>query len=270
MVLVAVGFFSGRRPSAAASSGQDQARIRPRWRRDPQGRPGALVANLLRRVASGVPILQAVKVTGQTSGNAVVEQAMDDVYASVRGAARSPARSRRNRSSRRLVATWSPWEGPAVEHIALQDRGFYEDEVDAKIKALTSLIEPLMICFVGASWGSSSSRCTCRFLPLRKIASGAYFFLQRFFLADEAWCSSPALALLGRGRRRQDVAAGSLPQGVRGQEVLVCRRAVVSASARSSPGAAAPCHVGKPVPARHLATCGGRVEGTPVTASLGS
>ncbi len=35
-------------------------------------------------VSSGVPMLQAIKLTGETSGNIVVEQAMDDVYASVK------------------------------------------------------------------------------------------------------------------------------------------------------------------------------------------
>src|SRR3954468_8012153 len=36
-------------------------------------------------VASGVPILQSIKITGQTSGNALIEQSMDNVYASVQG-----------------------------------------------------------------------------------------------------------------------------------------------------------------------------------------
>ena len=35
-------------------------------------------------VGSGVPLLQSIKLAGQTSGNAVVEQSMDDVYASVK------------------------------------------------------------------------------------------------------------------------------------------------------------------------------------------
>ena len=35
-------------------------------------------------VSSGVPMLQAIKLTGETSGNVVVEQAMEDVYASVK------------------------------------------------------------------------------------------------------------------------------------------------------------------------------------------
>ena len=35
-------------------------------------------------VSAGVPMLQAIKLTGETSGNVVIEQAMDDVYASVK------------------------------------------------------------------------------------------------------------------------------------------------------------------------------------------
>ena len=58
-------------------------------------------------VSSGVPMLQAIKLTGETAGNIVVEQAMEDVYASVKRGGRSPARSRTTRSSRRWSATWS-------------------------------------------------------------------------------------------------------------------------------------------------------------------
>ena len=35
-------------------------------------------------ISSGVPMLQAIKIAGQTAGNAVVEEAMDDVYNSVK------------------------------------------------------------------------------------------------------------------------------------------------------------------------------------------
>ena len=35
-------------------------------------------------VEAGVPMLQAIKLTGETAGNVVVERAMDDVYASVK------------------------------------------------------------------------------------------------------------------------------------------------------------------------------------------
>ena len=58
-------------------------------------------------ISSGVPILQAIEISGVTSGNSVVEEAMDDVYASVKRAARSPSRSPTTRSSRRWWPTWS-------------------------------------------------------------------------------------------------------------------------------------------------------------------
>ena len=58
-------------------------------------------------VAAGVPLLQAIKVTGQTSGNVMVEEAMDEVYDSVKEGGRSPPRSSAARYFRRWSATWS-------------------------------------------------------------------------------------------------------------------------------------------------------------------
>ncbi|MDQ3572904.1 MAG: type II secretion system F family protein [Actinomycetota bacterium] len=106
-------------------------------------------------ISSGVPMLQAIKIAGQTAGNAVVEEAMDDVYASVRngGSIAKPLQD-------------NPVFPPMVSHMVAvgEDSGqletmlekvadFYETEVDAKVRALTSLIEPLMIMFVGAGVG---------------------------------------------------------------------------------------------------------------------
>ena len=106
-------------------------------------------------ISSGVPILQAIKIAGQTAGNAVVEEAMDEVYASVR-----------NGGSIAKPLTDSPVFPPMVSHMVGvgEESGqletmlekvadFYETEVDAKVKALTSLIEPLMIMFVGSGVG---------------------------------------------------------------------------------------------------------------------
>jgi type IV pilus assembly protein PilC len=106
-------------------------------------------------IASGVPILEAIKVTGETSGNTVVEAAMDDVYASVKGGGTIAAPIEQN-------SVFPPMVGHMVsvgedtgqlEHMLSKIADFYEDEVDAKVKALTSLIEPLMICFVGGVVG---------------------------------------------------------------------------------------------------------------------
>ncbi|HEX5763195.1 MAG TPA: type II secretion system F family protein [Solirubrobacterales bacterium] len=106
-------------------------------------------------VSAGVPILQSIKLTGDTAGNVVLEKAMDDVYAS----------AKRGGSLGRPIegnAIFPPMVGHMVsvgeetgqlENMLSKIADFYETEVDAKIKALTSLIEPLMIVFVGGVVG---------------------------------------------------------------------------------------------------------------------
>ena len=106
-------------------------------------------------VASGVPILQAIEISGGTAGNAVINEAMGEVYASVK----------RGGSLAGPMATHAIFP-PMVEHMVSvgEESGqletmlakiadFYEAEVDARIKSLTALIEPLMIMFVGGVVG---------------------------------------------------------------------------------------------------------------------
>ena len=106
-------------------------------------------------VSSGVPMLQSIKLTGETAGNVVVEQAMEDVYASVKrgGSLAGPIEQH---------PIFPPMVGHMIsvgeetgqlEHMLSKVADFYEAEVDAKVKALTSLIEPLMIVFVGGIVG---------------------------------------------------------------------------------------------------------------------
>ncbi len=106
-------------------------------------------------VSSGVPMLQAIKLTGDTSGNIVVEQAMDDVYASVKrgGSLAGPIESNPIFPPMvgHMVAVGE--ETGQLEHMLAKIADFYEAEVDAKVKALTALIEPLMIVFVGGVVG---------------------------------------------------------------------------------------------------------------------
>jgi type IV pilus assembly protein PilC len=106
-------------------------------------------------VSAGVPMLQAIQLTGETAGNVVVEKAMEDMYTSVKqgGSLASPIESN---------AIFPPMVGHMVavgeetgqlETMLSKVADFYEAEVDAKVKALTSLIEPVMICFVGGMVG---------------------------------------------------------------------------------------------------------------------
>jgi type IV pilus assembly protein PilC len=106
-------------------------------------------------VSSGVPMLQSIKLTGETSGNYVVEQAMDDVYASVKrgGSIAGPIEGNPIFPPMvgHMVAVGE--ETGQLEHMLSKVADFYEAEVDAKVKALTALIEPVMIMFVGGVVG---------------------------------------------------------------------------------------------------------------------
>jgi type IV pilus assembly protein PilC len=106
-------------------------------------------------VSSGVPMLQAIKLTGDTAGNAVVEQSMEDVYASVKrgGTLAGPIQDNPIFPPMvgHMVAVGE--ETGQLEHMLSKVADFYEAEVDAKVKALTALIEPLMIVFVGGIVG---------------------------------------------------------------------------------------------------------------------
>jgi type IV pilus assembly protein PilC len=106
-------------------------------------------------VSSGVPILQAVEISGETAGNAVIQSAMDDVYTSVKNGG-SIARPLEENSVfppmvSHMVAVGE--ESGQLEQMLEKIADFYDAEVDAKVKALTSLIEPIMITVVGAVVG---------------------------------------------------------------------------------------------------------------------
>ncbi len=106
-------------------------------------------------VSSGVPMLQAIRLTGQTAGNVVVERAMDDVYASVKQGGTLAGPIEENPIFPPMVGHMVAVgeETGQLEHMLAKVADFYEAEVDAKVKALTALIEPLMIVFVGGIVG---------------------------------------------------------------------------------------------------------------------
>src|SRR5262245_13386948 len=106
-------------------------------------------------VASGVPILQSIKITGQTSGNAGIESAMDEVYNSVRQGGTIAHPIEKNDLFPPMVGHMLSVgeESGQLEQMLTKVADFYEAEVDAKVKALTSLLEPLMIVFVGGMVG---------------------------------------------------------------------------------------------------------------------
>jgi len=106
-------------------------------------------------IASGVPILQAIEISGETSGNTVITGAMDDVYASVKkgGTIAGPIAQHEvfPPMVEHMVSVGE--ESGQLETMLTKIAEFYEAEVDAKIKSLTALIEPLMIIVVGSMVG---------------------------------------------------------------------------------------------------------------------
>jgi type IV pilus assembly protein PilC len=106
-------------------------------------------------VSAGVPMLQAIKLTGETAGNVVIEQAMEDVYQSVKQGGSLAGPIEANPIFPPMVGHMISVgeETGQLEHMLSKVADFYEAEVDAKVKALTALIEPLMIVFVGGIVG---------------------------------------------------------------------------------------------------------------------
>jgi type IV pilus assembly protein PilC len=103
-------------------------------------------------VGAGVPMLEAIEITGRTSGNKVVEQAMDAVRESVQRGGTIAEPMRLAPAAFPTMVTQMVAVGEETGGLdAMLDKiaDFYEDEVAAAVKALTSILEPIMIVVVG-------------------------------------------------------------------------------------------------------------------------
>ena len=105
--------------------------------------------------AAGVPIMQALEITGKTAGNAVIERSMADVINSVKSGGTISEPLRRAKEFPTMVAhmVGVGEETGALDAMLSKVADFYEDEVEAAVKALTSILEPAMIIFVGSIVG---------------------------------------------------------------------------------------------------------------------
>lgn len=104
---------------------------------------------------SGVPILQALSVVGETSGNWVVANAMHRVQESVRaGRSVSAPLSEEPVFPSMVVQMIAVGEDSGAMEVMLgKVADFYDEEVQSTTEALTSLIEPLMIAVIGVIIG---------------------------------------------------------------------------------------------------------------------
>ena len=106
-------------------------------------------------VAAGVDIIKGLEITGATAGNAIVEDALAEVRTKVHEGVPIAEPMAENPIFPPMVSQMVKIgeETGELEKMLGKVADFYEDEVDAAIKALTSIIEPLLMIAVGAMVG---------------------------------------------------------------------------------------------------------------------
>jgi type IV pilus assembly protein PilC len=120
-------------------------------------------------IASGVPILDGLDIVAKTAGNMIIEEALRDVRAAI-----SEGKTIAEPLSEsavfpgmvtQMIAVGE--ETGAMETMLSKIADFYDEEVDAAVDALTSMLEPLMMVFLG---GSVGGLLIAMYLPIFKIA----------------------------------------------------------------------------------------------------
>jgi type IV pilus assembly protein PilC len=126
--------------------------------------------NFSNMIGAGVPILQALRIVGEVSNNFVVKRALDNVAESVR----------KGESIAAPLAAEPVFPAMVTQMVAVgEDAGsleimlekiavFYDAEVEATTDALTSLIEPLLIAFLGVVVGGM---IIALYMPIFQITS---------------------------------------------------------------------------------------------------
>jgi type IV pilus assembly protein PilC len=106
-------------------------------------------------VAAGVDIIKALEITGQTAGNWVVEDALAGVRQKVGEGVPIAQPLVENPVFPAMVSQMVKIgeETGELEKMLGKIADFYEDEVDASIQALTSIVEPIMMLGVGLMVG---------------------------------------------------------------------------------------------------------------------
>jgi type IV pilus assembly protein PilC len=119
-------------------------------------------------ISSGVPILTGLEITARTSGNRVIEEAIMAARASIREGETISAPLRQSNVFPPMVVQMISVgeETGALDDMLTRIADFYDSEVDTAVEALTSLIEPVMIVFMGAVVGGM---VIAMYLPMFKL-----------------------------------------------------------------------------------------------------
>jgi type IV pilus assembly protein PilC len=107
-------------------------------------------------LSSGVPILEALEITKETAGNTVVARGLDDVQAGVKIGEPIAKPLEQHKVFPPMVTQMISVgeESGALDTLLEKVATFYDQQVEATVNALTSLLEPLLIVVLGGIVGT--------------------------------------------------------------------------------------------------------------------
>ena len=116
-------------------------------------------------IAAGVPILEAITITKETSGSWVFERALGNVHDSIREGETFAGPLREAKVCDSIVVNMIDVgeETGDMDTMLLKIADNYDEEVDVAVGSLVSLIEPLLIVFLGGIVGTI---VVAMFMPL--------------------------------------------------------------------------------------------------------
>jgi type IV pilus assembly protein PilC len=119
-------------------------------------------------IRSGVPILEVMEIVGETSGNLIVAQAIKKVSSDVeRGDPLAASLARQTIFPPMMVRMVAAGETTGkIDTMLDKMAAFWDEEIEATLNALTSLIEPFLIVFLGVVIGGI---VIAMFLPIFKL-----------------------------------------------------------------------------------------------------
>jgi type IV pilus assembly protein PilC len=116
----------------------------------------------------GVPVMQALTVVGETTGNEVINLAMQDVQSAVRDGNPKSSAMRHHKIFPTMVTQMIEVgeESGQISQMLDKVADFYDREVDSAAESLTASIEPIMVLVMGAVVGGM---VICLYLPMFTI-----------------------------------------------------------------------------------------------------
>jgi len=121
-------------------------------------------------LGSGVPILEGLTIVSKTAGNVIVENAIMKTRQSIsEGRTIAEPLAETDVFPPMVVQMIAVGEATgALDAMLAKIADFYDDEVDVAVSALTAMLEPFMMIFLGVVVGGM---IICMYLPIFQIAS---------------------------------------------------------------------------------------------------